>query len=155
MMFFLHILYQKHFKIPTFSTWEAWGGLQHPIGGLLNVPKSECTIVLLKVRSFNILVISWGFVIQCLKVPNHFVLGAFGGLHWSVGGLLRAPRGPTHSLRSLTYDFVMTSWRFVTFLLKITYSLCLGGLRGACQEPPRGPTLNQGPLYNSPIAIMI
>ena len=37
----------------------------------------------------------------------------------------------------------------------LTYSLCLGGLQGACQGSPVGPTVNQGPLSNSPTAKMI
>ena len=111
---------------------------------------SECIRVLLKVRGYFLWTF-WrfneSFVIQCLKVPNHCARGALGGPHGSKRGLLRAPRGPTHSPRSLLYKCLMTSWRFVTSLLKFTYSLCLGGLRGACQGPRRGYDFKSGTTF--------
>ena len=137
MMFFCMFCNRNILKIHIICVWGAWGSLQHPIGGLLNVPESECTKVLVNVTSFNILVISWRFCNTMFKSSQSFCLWGFWGPSLVRGGLLRVPRGPTQSSRSLPYEFCMTSLsRFVTFLLKITYSLYLGGLRGACKGPP-------------------
>ena len=89
-----------------------------------------------------------------LKVPNHCAWGALGGLHGSVGGLLRAPKVLLLVQDHFHRNFGWLLEGLLHYFL-ITYSLCLWGLWEACQGPPGGPTFNQRPLFHTPIAIII
>ena len=106
-------------KAPSLTMW-AWRRRKYIF------TKDQSVKVKVKVRCpFNILVIFWRFCNTILKVPNRCAMGAFGDLHGSGEGFLRAPQGLTHVQRPFPYYLLMTSSRFVTLLLILTFLICL------------------------------